>query len=125
MAVSLTPSALERVKRLQREQHLEHAFLRMGVKGGGCSGHSYNLEFDTELGKHDKDLKKLYVKAEGRSRVNAVEDGLASLFERPALAYRGRKLFDDVEKTLCLKCHRMGDREANQPSSPRVSLFAR
>jgi putative heme-binding domain-containing protein len=22
----------------------------------------------------------------------------------------GRKLFDDVEKTLCLKCHRMGDR---------------
>jgi putative heme-binding domain-containing protein len=23
---------------------------------------------------------------------------------------RGRKLFDDVEKTLCLKCHRMGDR---------------
>jgi iron-sulfur cluster assembly protein len=35
-------------------QNLQHAFLRMGVKGGGCSGLSYNLEFDTELGKFDK-----------------------------------------------------------------------
>ena len=57
MAVSLTPSAVERVRRIQREQHLEHAFLRMGVKGGGCSGYSYNLEFDTELGKHDKQFE--------------------------------------------------------------------
>jgi hypothetical protein len=46
------------------------------------------------IGKHDKDLKKLYVKTEGRSRVDAVEDGFVSLFERPTLAYRGRKLFD-------------------------------
>jgi len=35
-------------------QKVQHAFLRMGVKGGGCSGLSYNLEFDTELGKFDK-----------------------------------------------------------------------
>jgi len=54
MAVSVSPVALERVKRLQQEQKVEHAFLRMGVKGGGCSGLSYNLEFDTELGKFDK-----------------------------------------------------------------------
>jgi iron-sulfur cluster assembly protein len=54
MAVSLSPAALERVKELIESQNLEHAFLRMGVKGGGCSGLSYNLEFDTELGKFDK-----------------------------------------------------------------------
>ncbi len=54
MAVSLSPAALERVKRLMQEQHLGHAFLRMGVKGGGCSGLSYNLEFDSEIGKFDK-----------------------------------------------------------------------
>ena len=54
MAVSLSPAALAHVKRLQQDQNLGHAFLRMGVKGGGCSGHSYNLEFDTELGKFDK-----------------------------------------------------------------------
>ncbi len=54
MAVSVTPTALKRVKELMETQHLDHAFLRMAVKGGGCSGLSYNLEFDTELGKFDK-----------------------------------------------------------------------
>lgn len=54
MAVQMTPVALKRVKELMESQGLQHAFLRMGVKGGGCSGLSYNLEFDTELGKFDK-----------------------------------------------------------------------
>jgi iron-sulfur cluster assembly protein len=54
MAVQLTPGAVKRVKELMQSQKLPDAFLRMGVKGGGCSGYSYNLEFDTELGKHDK-----------------------------------------------------------------------
>jgi iron-sulfur cluster assembly protein len=54
MAVSLSPAALKRVKELMSSQGLEHAFLRMGVKGGGCSGMTYDLQFDTELGKHDK-----------------------------------------------------------------------
>jgi iron-sulfur cluster assembly protein len=57
MAVSLTPAAVKRVKELQDGQDLHHAFLRMGVKGGGCSGLSYNLEFDTELQKHDKQFE--------------------------------------------------------------------
>jgi iron-sulfur cluster assembly protein len=54
MAVNLSPAALKRVKELLESQKLENAFLRMGVKGGGCSGLSYNLEFDSEIGKHDK-----------------------------------------------------------------------
>ncbi len=54
MAVNLSPAAIKRVKELMESQKLQNAFLRMGVKGGGCSGLSYNLEFDTELGKHDK-----------------------------------------------------------------------
>ncbi len=54
MAVSLSPVALKRVKELMESQGLPNAFLRMGVKGGGCSVLSYNLEFDSELGKYDK-----------------------------------------------------------------------
>ncbi len=54
MAVQLTPAAVKRVKELMASQNLTDAFLRMGVRGGGCAGFSYNLEFDTELGKHDK-----------------------------------------------------------------------
>jgi iron-sulfur cluster assembly protein len=54
MAVDLSPAAIKRVKELMESQKLDNAFLRMGVKGGGCSGLSYNLEFDTDLGRHDK-----------------------------------------------------------------------
>jgi iron-sulfur cluster assembly protein len=54
MAVILTETASKQVKKLMQEQKLEQVFLRMGVKGGGCSGLSYSLEFDTEMGKHDK-----------------------------------------------------------------------
>jgi iron-sulfur cluster assembly protein len=57
MAVLLSPVAVKRVKELMDSQNLHHAFLRMGVKGGGCSGLSYNLEFDTELGKFDKQFE--------------------------------------------------------------------
>lgn len=54
MAISLSPAASTRVKELIASQNLQEAFLRVGVKGGGCSGLSYNLEFDSELGKFDK-----------------------------------------------------------------------
>lgn len=54
MALNLSEAAVKQVKRLMADQNLEHAFLRMGVKGGGCSGLSYSLEFDTEVGPHDK-----------------------------------------------------------------------
>ncbi|HZY88454.1 MAG TPA: DUF4340 domain-containing protein, partial [Gemmataceae bacterium] len=47
-----------------------------------------------EVGKHDADTKKLYVRADGLPRVNAVEDSLAPLLSRPALAYRGKRVFD-------------------------------
>jgi iron-sulfur cluster assembly protein len=55
MAVALSESATKQVKQLKQAQNLpDHVFLRMGVRGGGCSGMSYNLEFDTEVGPHDK-----------------------------------------------------------------------
>jgi iron-sulfur cluster assembly protein len=33
------------------------AFIRVGVKGGGCSGLSYDLSFDTELKEDDKEFE--------------------------------------------------------------------
>ena len=57
MAVNLSESAVKQVKQLIEAQNLEGVYLRMGVKGGGCSGLSYNLEFDTELGKFDKQFE--------------------------------------------------------------------
>ena len=38
MAVALTEKAVQQVKQLMQAQNLENVYLRMGVKGGGCSG---------------------------------------------------------------------------------------
>jgi iron-sulfur cluster assembly protein len=58
MAVELSENAVKQVKTLKQTQNLpETVFLRMGVKGGGCSGLSYSLEFDSELGPHDKEFE--------------------------------------------------------------------
>jgi iron-sulfur cluster assembly protein len=57
MAVSMTPVAVSRIKELMTAQKLDDAFLRMGVRGGGCSGMTYDLQFDNELRKHDKQFE--------------------------------------------------------------------
>src|SRR5262245_43822916 len=54
MALGISEKAAKQVRMLMEAQKSENLFLRMGVKGGGCSGLSYSLEFDNELGPHDK-----------------------------------------------------------------------
>lgn len=45
--VNFTSSAIEEIKRLMSEEAFDHSkSLRIGVKGGGCSGLSYILGFD-------------------------------------------------------------------------------
>ncbi|HLF13667.1 MAG TPA: iron-sulfur cluster assembly accessory protein [Bacteroidota bacterium] len=45
--VDLTPKAAAQVMKLKRENNLSESHgLRIGVKGGGCSGLSYVLGFD-------------------------------------------------------------------------------
>jgi hypothetical protein len=50
--------------------------------------------FTLDLGKEDTEKKKQYVRVEGWDRINAVDTSLAPLVSRPALAYRGRRIFD-------------------------------
>jgi iron-sulfur cluster assembly protein len=46
--VSIAPKALAQLKMLRsHEGHGEDAGIRVSVKGGGCSGLSYDLGFDT------------------------------------------------------------------------------
>lgn len=45
--VSFTQGALEEIKRLMTDSQFDSSqYLRVGVKGGGCSGLSYVLGFD-------------------------------------------------------------------------------
>ncbi len=58
MALTLSESAARQIRELRAAQNLgDDVFLRMGVKGGGCSGLSYALEFDTELRPHDRQFE--------------------------------------------------------------------
>lgn len=53
--ISVTQRAAEKIKSLVSEGSLtEKHFLRVSVKGGGCSGLSYNLDFDDELKQGDQ-----------------------------------------------------------------------
>jgi iron-sulfur cluster assembly protein len=53
LPVSFTARAIEAIKRIQTEEQVGgDQALRVGVKGGGCSGMSYVLGFDA-VGSHD------------------------------------------------------------------------
>ena len=44
--ITLTPSATQEVKRLIEKEQKPNVALRLGVKGGGCSGFSYQMLLD-------------------------------------------------------------------------------
>lgn len=49
MSITVSDRAANRIKEIRNEQHLpEDAKLRVGVVSGGCSGLTYDLDFDTE-----------------------------------------------------------------------------
>ncbi len=52
--IDLTPAAVAEVKGMIVRKKLGNAALRLGVDGGGCSGLTYKLLFDTEVTVHDE-----------------------------------------------------------------------
>ncbi len=55
--VTFTAGAVSEIKRLMNAEDFDNEkFLRVGVKGGGCSGMSYILDFDTRTEK-DEDFE--------------------------------------------------------------------
>ena len=65
--ISLTPTAVAKVKEIMSQQNPVPAGLRVGVVGGGCSGFSYSMSFENASGMMDKvfdmDGLKVYVDA--------------------------------------------------------------
>lgn len=64
--IRVTMKALAEVKKIKEQNNIGEDFgLRVGVKGGGCSGMSYTLGFDGAAKEHDRVLEadgvKIYI----------------------------------------------------------------
>jgi iron-sulfur cluster assembly accessory protein len=92
--ISLTPNAIAKVKEIMSQQNPVPAGLRVGVVGGGCSGFSYSMQFETGAGMMDKvfDMDGLKVFVDATSimylngcRVDYVEtlEGAGFKFDNP------------------------------------------
>ncbi len=65
--VTMTPTAVAKVKEIMAQQNPLPSGLRVGVVGGGCSGFSYTMQFENAAGAMDKvfdyDGLKVYIDA--------------------------------------------------------------
>jgi iron-sulfur cluster assembly protein len=69
--ITLTEAAIKEVKRLVNVQGITEGGLRLGVKGGGCSGLSYTINFDEKIGPHDQvyDIEGVKVIVDAKSAI--------------------------------------------------------
>ena len=69
--VTLSEAAIHEVKRLMNVQGITEGGLRLGVKGGGCSGLSYTVNFDEKIGPHDTayDIEGIKVIVDAKSAI--------------------------------------------------------
>src|SRR5216110_60976 len=83
--VTLTPTAVTKVKEIMTQQNPVPAGLRIGVVGGGCSGFSYSMSFENNAGMMDKtfnfDGLKVYVDATSIMYLNGCVVDYVATFE--------------------------------------------
>ncbi len=55
--IKVTENAKNKAIQLMQEEGKKNAFIRVGVKGGGCSGLMYELTFDDQMQETDKEFE--------------------------------------------------------------------
>ncbi|MDZ5472113.1 iron-sulfur cluster assembly accessory protein [Bacillus sp. 31A1R] len=60
--LTLTEAAALHIKDMMKENEEEGAFLRVAIKGGGCSGLSYGMGFAHEIEEGDTELEQHGIK---------------------------------------------------------------
>ncbi len=76
MGVTLTEKAADEVKKIITDQNLpEGTVLRVGVQGGGCSGFSYSLNFDTDTSDRDRVVEVHGIKMAVEKKYDPYLDG--------------------------------------------------
>ena len=56
-SIFVTKNAVKKLKGVMKSDNKENYFLRMSVEGGGCSGMTYNMDFEKTSKEFDKIFK--------------------------------------------------------------------
>jgi len=83
--VFVTPAAVEQIKNQREKRGTPSAHFRLGIRGGGCSGFSYALQWDDEAPKERDTVFEF--------------DGLNIVVDKKSLTYLNGSTLD-WEKTL-------------------------
>jgi iron-sulfur cluster assembly protein len=104
--VTVTPKAVEAILRQMKKRGTMDASLRLGIRGGGCSGFSYVIEF-YDGPPHAKDKVFDYQAADG-TPVRVVVDSKSLVYLNgteleweQTLMRQGFKFLNPQEKTSC------------------------
>jgi iron-sulfur cluster assembly protein len=98
--IGLTDSAVVRLKRMLDERQTPEAGLRIAVKGGGCSGLAYHMEWSEKSRERDKIFEREGVRVFIDPKSYLYLMGTELIFEEGLLA-SGFKLQNPNEKAAC------------------------
>ena len=112
-SITVTPKAVEAIARQMKKRGTMDASLRLGIRGGGCSGFSYVIEFhDGEPHKRDRVFD---YDAQDGTHVRVVVDPKSLLYLagtelewEQTLMQQGFKFKNPNEKTGCGCGHSFG-----------------
>ena len=98
-AIEITRNALKRIRVAMAKEGVspEQGGLRVGIQGGGCSGLSYNIRFDTQ----PRDRDRVYAFGEGLATAGDPTNGAAiRIFVDPKSFIYLHGMVLDFEETL-------------------------
>ena len=98
--ITLTPQALDQVKQLIAQEKQPGAALRVGVKGGGCSGLTYMMGFDASVREHDQAFEQDGVKIVVDAKSHLYLDG-TTIDYRGGLGGSGFAFINPNAKSSC------------------------
>ena len=55
--LSLTPSAIERLRDINKSSSSDNIAVKLGVKNGGCAGMAYTMDYINEVSQNDEVIK--------------------------------------------------------------------
>ncbi len=98
--VTVSETAAIKLASLIEESGFKTPFVRVSVKGGGCSGLSYDLSFDIEQQPSDTLAESMGLSVDQLVKMNAKQEELNKLrIDDPALYAKYTANLDTIDKT--------------------------